>query len=502
MQVVWLKRELRVHDNRALAMAAERGPVLPLYVVEPELWQQPDMSARHWAFIAESLAELQADFAALGQPLILRVGQVTEVLAALQADGMLSHLWSHEETGNGWTFARDKQVAAWCRAQGVPRTEVQNHGVQRRLASRNGWAKSWDSLMAEPCATPPALKPLSLDPGAIPTATDLDLAPDPCPHRQKGGRQAGLERLGSFLHQRGHSYRRAMSSPLEGAEACSRISPHLAWGTLSMREAAQATWTRKRDLPQGRTGWAGSIKSFEGRLHWHCHFIQKLEDAPRLEFENLHRAYDGVRPLAPDAARLEAWANGETGLPFVDACMRSLRATGWLNFRMRAMVMATAAYHLWLDWRAPGLVLARYFTDYEPGIHWSQVQMQSGTTGINTVRIYNPVKQGKDQDPTGAFTRRWVPELAEIPDAFLQDPWRAENAGTVLGKSYPHPIVDHMEAARFARDRIWAVRKGGAYQDEARAIVTKHGSRKSGIPNRGKRPKKPPAAQLRLPLGD
>ena len=182
--------------------------------------------------------------------------------------------------------------------------------------------------------------------------------------------------------------------------------------------------------------------------------------------------------------------------------MRSLRATGWLNFRMRAMVMAVASYHLWLHWRAPGSVLAQRFTDYEPGIHWSQVQMQSGTTGINTIRIYNPVKQGYDQDPTGAFTRRWVPELAMIADAHLQEPWKADNAASVLGKTYPMSIVDHLEAAKSARARVWEVRKGSAFHAEASAIQTKHGSRKSGIPNRGQRGRRKPAAQLDLPLGD
>ena len=228
--------------------------------------------------------------------------------------------------------------------------------------------------------------------------------------------------------------------------------------------------------------------------------MQKLEDEPRIEFENLHRGFDGLRPLAPDRERLQSWARGETGFPFVDACMRSLKATGWLNFRMRAMVMATASYHLWLHWRAPGLALARLFTDYEPGIHWSQVQMQSGTTGINTVRIYNPVKQGYDQDPTGAFTRAWIPELADIPDQFLQEPWKAENAGAVLGKGYPERIIDHVAAAKEARERIWAVRRGDAFRTQASAIQAKHGSRRSGVPNRGKRRNGRSTDQLRLPL--
>ncbi|MEO0371125.1 MAG: deoxyribodipyrimidine photo-lyase, partial [Pseudomonadota bacterium] len=316
MQVVWFKRDLRTHDHRALAYAAERGDVLPLYVVEPELWAGPDMSGRHWAFVAESLQELQEDCAARGQALIVRMGDMCEVLSTLRDQGMLTALWSHEETGNAWTFERDTSVGAWCRAHGVLWTEVQNHGVQRRLASRNGWAGSWDRLMAEPQVAAPDLKPLDVEPGHIPNAKDLRLSPDPCAGRQVGGRQAGLSALESFLHRRGQTYRSAMSSPVSGATACSRVSPYLAWGALSMREVAQDTWARKADV-KGQKGWAGSMRSFEGRLHWHCHFMQKLEDDPRIEFENFHRAYNGVRPKEPDHLRLEAWAKGETGLPFL-----------------------------------------------------------------------------------------------------------------------------------------------------------------------------------------
>ncbi|MEO1188025.1 MAG: FAD-binding domain-containing protein, partial [Pseudomonadota bacterium] len=250
-------------------------------------------------------------------------------------------------------------------------------------------------------------------------------------------------------------------------------------------------------------GWRGSLASFQGRLHWRDHFTQKLEDAPSIETQNLHRAYDGLRPAMPDQTALEAWAAGETGLPFVDACMRCLSATGWMNFRMRAMLMAVASYHLWLDWRRPGEHLARLFTDYEPGIHWPQVQMQSGTTGINTIRIYNPVKQGHDQDPDGAFIRRWVPELADVPSDFIHEPWTWGEASRVLGNTYPMPIIAHLQAAKEARQKVWAVRKGQTFRQDANSIQDKHGSRKAGIPNRGQRKRvKPTTDQLQLPLGD
>ena len=505
LHVVWFKRDLRGTDHRPLARAAEAGRVLPLYMAEPDLWAEPDMAARHWAFVTESLTELRKDLARLGQPLVVRRGDAVTILEALAREHGMAALWSHEETGNAWSYARDRAVAAWCRAHGVPWHEIPQHGVIRRLGSRDGWARRWDRMMAEPVTAPPALGPLDLDPGSIPDAATLGLASDPCPARQTGGSAAGFERLESFLATRGETYRSAMSTPLEGAEACSRLSPHLAWGTVSMREAAQAAWQAQAHVgsrPRGTvTRWRGALGSFTGRLHWHCHFMQKLEDAPDIEHRNLHRAYDGVRPSAPGPERLGPWARGETGLPFVDACMRSLAATGWLNFRMRAMVMAVASYHLWLDWRAPGLHLARQFTDYEPGIHWPQVQMQSGTTGINTVRIYNPVKQGLDQDPNGVFIRRWVPELAAIDDRFVHEPWKAPDAGAVLGRVYPHPMIDHLAAARAARDAIWAARRGPAFRSEANAIQVKHGSRKSGIPMRGRKRKTAvPAAQGTLPL--
>jgi deoxyribodipyrimidine photo-lyase len=473
-----------VADHRPLAKAAKLGPVLPLYIVEHDFWAEPDASARQWAFAAESLAELTGALAGLGQPLCVMVGDAVSVFHAIHQRHRISTIWSHEETGNGWTFNRDKAVAAWAKEQGVPWHELAQFGVIRRLKSRNGWANAWDRMMAEPVTPPPAaLQPTTRDwPTFLPTFSELGLAPDPCPQRQSGGRAAALATLESFLNERGRNYRFQMSSPVTAFDACSRLSPHLTWGTISMREVTQATAKRHlaiRPLNDAASkSWRASLASFSGRQHWHCHFMQKLEDEPRLEFENLHRAYDGVRPDIADTDRLAVWSKGETGFPFIDACMRALHQHGWINFRMRAMLMSFASYHLWLPWRASGLHLARQFVDYEPGIHWSQVQMQSGTTGINTMRVYNPVKQGIDQDPTGAFVRAFVPELEAVPDAFIHEPWLWPGAASL---PYPPPIVDHTVAAKAARDVLYELRKNIGHKTAAREIVGKHGSRKAGI---------------------
>jgi deoxyribodipyrimidine photo-lyase len=488
LNIVWFKRDLRIADHQPLAAAAEHGPVLPLYIAEPELWAQPDVSARQWGFAAECLVEVQSALADLGQPLCVIIGEAVAVLSQIHQTHGIAALWSHEETGNGWTYARDLAVKAWALQNGISWHEARQTGVQRRIKSRNGWAKAWDREMAKPVTLPlEALTPLGGDwPTHIPSAKELDLAPDPCPHRQTGGRAEALKTLDSFLNERGREYRYQMSSPVTAFDASSRLSPHLTWGTISMREVAQASWARMRDLKlsdaHDTKSWRASMISFSGRQHWHCHFMQKLEDEPRIEFENLHRAYNGIRPDTADAARLEAWSSGNTGFPFIDACMRALNSHGWINFRMRAMLMSFASYHLWLPWRESGLHLARKFIDYEPGIHWSQVQMQSGTTGINTMRIYNPVKQGHDQDPAGIFVRAFVPELNAVPDAFLQEPWLWPNA---VDLPYPAPIVDNAKAAKAARDALYAIRKNPTHKATARKIVDKHGSRKTGMPMTG-----------------
>jgi deoxyribodipyrimidine photo-lyase len=494
--VVWFKRDLRVHDHAPLTEAAAGGPVLPLYIVEPGFWALPDSSGRQWRFVAESLAELDAELRARGSALVVRTGDAVAVLGELLDRVAVAAVWSHQETGNAWTYARDRRVGELLRERGVPWHERRQHGVVRGLARRDGWAARWERLMRAPVAAAPAL--LSPPPSAgdaPPAAAALGLADDP-PQRQPGGRAAGGALLASFLGPRGRDYRRAMATPVEAFDACSRLSPHLAWGTLSLREVHGRVRSElaAHDGPDGDRVRAGSLVSFRSRLHWHCHFIQKLESQPAIEFAHFHRAYDALDRDA-DPVKLRAFAEGRTGYPFVDACLRALAAHGWINFRVRAMLVSFASYHLWLDWRATGPILARWFTDFEPGIHWSQMQMQSGTTGINTVRIYSPLKQSHELDPDGVFIRRWVPELAGLPAKALHQPWTADAAAG--GGDYPPPIVDHATAVKAARDRIFAVRRGAGYGEEADAVQARHGSRRSGLPSTGRGTRARGAAQKR-----
>ncbi|MFC3148043.1 cryptochrome/deoxyribodipyrimidine photo-lyase family protein [Piscinibacterium candidicorallinum] len=483
--LVWLKRDLRARDHAPLRLAATAETAAALYIIEPEQWADGAFAPQHLAFALATLAPLREALHARGMPLLVRVGSAVPVLQQVREQFAFTHLLSHEETGAAWTYARDIAVGQWCAAAGVHWLEATQTGVVRRLRSRTGWAGRWQARMDAAIVPPPdawpGWRPGFEQLGALPTLSALHLpaVAQPLPDAGESSARALLK---SFLASRGRGYRRGLSSPNTAPETCSRLSAHLAIGSLSMRTVHQAS-ERAIALTEDRT-LASNLRAFTGRLRWHCHFMQKLEDEPSIEWRNFARSYDGLRPgdegvamAAEDEAKLAAWKAGRTGFPMVDACMRALNATGWINFRMRAMLVSFAAYQLWLHWRLPGLHLAQQFLDYEPGIHWSQMQMQSGTTGINTLRMYSPAKQMADHDPDGVFVRRWVPEWG-TPD-------------------YPAPIVDERAALANAKTVLYGLRKHDEVREEADAVQQRHGSRKSGLPQTGQ--KRAPAAGPRRP---
>lgn len=503
-QLVWFKRDLRCEDHVALVEAAKRGPIRCIYIVEPTLWLQPDVALQHFEFIRESLQDLDIQLRSRGGYLEVHVGELIEVLNKIWQANPFVGLHSHQETGNSFTYTRDQEVSKWCKSHRVHWSEYAQFGVIRGLKNRNVWQAGWQKHMEAPVyelskiqfwkAPSPSNSPSHsegnyLTPSLVQAPAHLTHNP---PLRQHGGRSAALKTLNSFLKQRSIGYRGGISSPLSAPDACSRLSVYLSYGCLSIREVVQATNEELLQMPPFENRKKSGLTAFMSRLYWHCHFIQKLESEPEIEWQNMHRGYDDLREQEFSEQYFEALKNARTGWPMVDACVTMLRETGWLNFRMRAMLVSVAAYPLWLHWRPVGEWLATQFLDYEPGIHWSQLQMQSGTTGINTTRVYNPIKQAQDHDQKGIFVRRWLPYMRRVPDTWIFEPWKMtqeaqDNMSLYVGKEIPEPLVDITIATKASKDRLHARRNLSEVRAGKQSVVEKHASRAKTTRSRSSR---------------
>ena len=332
-------------------------------------------------------------------------------------------------------------------------------GIQLDKRIRGKWSSDWNKFVTSPLSKKIVDKNFIKDDVGELVFKTTNL------NGQIGGESNACVNLNSFLKERHKGYSKKMSSPLTAENSCSRLSPHISFGTISIRSIVHRVekYIDKKKIEKT------SIYSFKKRLAWHCHFIQKLYDQPDIESENLHPLYNGLRENSFNFDYYESWKKGKTGFPFLDACMRFLNTKGWLNFRMRAMIMSFASYNLWQPWQKTSPRLAELFVDYEPGIHICQVQMQSGVTGINLPRIYSVLKQSSDQDPTAMWIKDQINSLKNIEPKNIHE---AE-----LNEIYHEKIVDLKASAKKARETIWSVRKGSDFKKIAKDVYLKHGSR-------------------------
>lgn len=477
---VWFKKDLRVNDHEPLLTASSKGTAIPLYIIEPEIINSEQFSSLHWNFIRQSLVELNQKLTLLGQPLIVKKGEATEVLQNLQKEISFDCIYSHEETGNSITYKRDLRVGEWVNNQNILWKEFTQNGVVRGLKERDGWSRTWEERMKRDILpAPTALKKISpsLHSLTLPNCEDLGIINQKNRPDLVGGESKAMDALDSFITHRGLKYYKEMSSPNSAYESCSRISPYLTNGCISMKQVVNTVKNGDKNKIL-----KSSTRSFLARCHWHCHFMQKLESEPQIETHCFHPSFDNLRNNFNEAY-FDAWKKGETGYPFVDACMRALKETGWINFRMRAMLVSFISYNLWIDWRKFKNFLACNFIDYEPGIHYSQIQMQSGVTGINALRMYNPIKQGYDHDPDGKFIKKWVPELSMLDGNDIHEPWLMPDLigfekGFKLGNNYPYPIVDLRQSISTARQHFKDVRQTKNFKEISKDVFIRHGSRK------------------------
>lgn len=479
----WVKRDFRLFDNAALCRAlTECDEMVPVYVFEPLVFDGPDWGQPHAQAIHEGVTSLRQNLQHHGCDLVVRQSAILKVFDELYRTTTFTHIYAHEETGLNHTFARDKAVAVWCKEHNVQFVEVPTNGVVRGLKNRDQWQQLFSAEIDGPLLPVPKeclanSFPAEIPAGKIPNLNTLGYTKND--QLLTVSERQAHETLREFLRTRSRHYSGGISSMNTAPTACSRLSIQLAWGTISLatiiRRANERLQALRDEKDTDSMRDKKSLRKFQSRLYWHSHFVQKLEDEVEMEFDPVNSVFADGLPYVTGAERderLQAWVAGQTGFPAIDAAMRCYAATGWLNFRSRAMITSFACHALRLPWQTMVYELPKLMHDYVPGIHVSQVQMQAGVTGTNTIRVYSPQKQLEDQDPQCYFVKKWVPELTEYTAAEIL----GHQADPIAG--YQAPIIDFKAETKLMKDALYAKKKSPDGRMNAKRVYKKHGSRK------------------------
>ena len=467
INLVWIKRDIRTQDHAALEAAEKANlPYLIIYLFEPSLLAYPDSSLRHQQFIYHSLIDANKKLKAFHRSIQSFYTEATTFFEFILKNFDLKSVFSYQESGIRVTWSRDQKVMNILKKNNISWYQFQKGGVIRGINNRINWDRMW----LENFSTPPIKnvftindQPPLTNPFSLPKTMEQKFHKESA-HFQSAGETQAWKYLKSFTNDRGKIYHKMISKPLDSRKSCGRISPYLSWGNLSVKQVMYHV-SNHPNFEKHKRAFGGLMT----RLKWRCHFIQKFEVECDYEILCINRGYESLI-RTENKNHLQAWKTGHTGFPLVDASMRCLQITGWINFRMRAMLVSFLCHHLDQDWRSGIYHLAKLFLDYEPGIHISQVQMQSGVTGINLPRIYSVSKQSHDHDPNAIWIKNILPQLSEVDPSLIH--------ASELNDLYIPKIIDLKSSAKDARERVWSIRKSKEFRKEAAVVYNKHGSRR------------------------
>ena len=496
MILLWHRTDLRIEDNPALERAAaiaesEGTTIQPVFVFDPEFYGEESLACdARIEFMHECLRGLREQYRERGSELALLHGRPADRFASLIEGEKTSDTricYTRHPTAR-YGAERDDQFETRIRSvtesdasqheidvEAVPEGAIVFDALDRGVNSRDGWAEQCETYLTGEQHSAPSANVLVSEEESV--QSDLTIAGIEEQYEvasrkhdvPRGGHRAAHRRLDWFTRAKNMDrYPGGISPPAEAESRTSRLSPYLRFGVLSVRQVYQA------GVERGGAERARDL--FESRLYWNRHFRQKLADNPALTEEAVNPVLRGLH--ADDDERdpelIAAWKEGGTGFPMVDASMRALTETGWLNFRMRAIVASFFGYILKQWWRIGADFMYYHLIDADPAINYAQWQMQCGLVGCHPNRIYNPRKQARENDPEGGFIREYVPELRDLPEEFLARPERApihvqHECGVTIGDGadadYPYPVIDFEREATAAREQF------SQLADQARAAL-------------------------------
>jgi len=462
----WVRRDLRLADNQALRSAlVEGGSVVPVFVLDPGLLASQYVGEKRLAFLLSGLRHLAGDLAERGSELIVRRGEPAEELVRLVGETGATAVYAERDV-SPYACRRDRHVA---RVLPLVLTEgLTVHPVEAVRKSDGNpyvvytpYSRSWKSLQ------PPDRNDLFAVPQRIPAPDSLRgaLPSVPIPRSPTlpssvpfvAGEDAAGRRIERFRHKLIQAY--ATSRDRMDLDGTSGLSPYLRFGMISARRAAvEALEALEESVGDG--GRQGP-RIWINELIWREFYIAILTHFPHVRRQSFRPAYRGIA-WDNDPAAFRAWQEGRTGYPVVDAAMRQLVLSGWMHNRARMIVASFLTKDLLIDWRWGEQVFMQHLIDGDPAANnggW-QWTAGTGTDAAPYFRIFNPILQGKRYDPQGSYVRRWVPELRNVPDRYIHEPWKMSQsdqvaAGCEIGRDYPVRIIDH----KYARERTLAAFK-------------------------------------------